>query len=416
MTDATSRGAAVGARAGPGARMTTTENERPGWSRPRPTSAAPSRRQAAPRTGRRGCAGTAPTGRCSPSACSRHRRSRSSRSSPRRCSVRTRRPTSPGCGRSPRGCVVSHGGHGPDRRRRRGHDPGIARRSRRWMGVPVVDDHPATPFPQIAEPDRARRPRGRSARHPATAGLGIFSGARPSTARGLRPVPPRASSIAKAADLSVGGRVVLERLCGLAAYTVLVGSAIASSRGAPRPLPRPRRRASSLWASSRPTTVTADTMTLGFSILVGALILKTLFLRRRLSAARSGRPVRRGRPHPAQQGRVRRLPPPVLLVPAALLPGRRGQEPPGRWASPGAPRRSSGGTSVTTSGMVFQRAGSSGMIAPDRQVAFVLDHPVTFVRIMVNTFSSRRARCTSVSSSGTWASRSSPSPRWPRWR
>ena len=190
----------------------------------------------------------------------------------------------------------------------------------------------------------------------------------------------------------MGTSVLVMRLLGVLAYTLLVGAGIAALR---------RHRAKWLvfvaglipMSLFQASTVTTDTMTIGLCVLAGALVLKTVFLRERLTRPEAAALFLAAALIPlCKSGYVIFLPL-VLLVPAALLPGgRAGKAAGGVVLAAGAVAFAwwSKVTAVTSSAMGFMRPREQwGSIIPERQVGFILDHPVTFARILVNTFSSK---------------------------
>ena len=185
----------------------------------------------------------------------------------------------------------------------------------------IVYEHPAPPFPQIADPVRIDALDAAPLLSSPTPTAAIFSGARTYTPVAYLPHLV-GMEVAKALDLSVGTTIDLMRLLGLVAYVVLVGAAIVVLRGY-------RARWLVFVAGLIPmslfqaATVSADTMTLGLSILVGALVLKAVFLRQELSTTEGVGLFAATALIPLSKAGYVNFFLVVLIVPAALLPYRR---------------------------------------------------------------------------------------------
>lgn len=253
----------------------------------------------------------------------------------------------------------------------------------------TIGDHPATPFAQIKDPAELARldaaPLDTTMREVAFANTSIYAP--------VAYLPALAGMIiAKAAGLSVGSAIVLMRLLGLLTYVALVAAGLVVLRAH-------RARWLVFVAALVPmslfqaTTVTTDTMTLGLCLLAGSLLLKAVFLRARLNVAETTALLVAGAMIPlCKSGYVIFLPL-VLVVPSALLPGRR-------WGRAAAAATVGVGvvafawwtrvTAITSSAMGFMRPQSQwGTVVPASQVGFILENPLTIVRIVVNTLSSK---------------------------
>ncbi len=253
----------------------------------------------------------------------------------------------------------------------------------------TIGDHPSTPFAQIADPAELAAldaaPLESPTRSAAFANTTIYAP--------VAYLPALAGmAIARAAELSVGSALLVMRLFGLVAYMALVGAGVAALR-------RHRARWLVFVAGLLPMSlfqasmVTTDNMVFGLCVLVGALVLKAVFLRDRLTRPEAVALYLAAALIPLCKSGYAIFLPLALLVPATTVPGRRlgkaagavvlavGAAAFGWWTKV---------TAVTSSAMGFMRPPEQwGSIVPERQVAFVLENPLTFVRIAVNTLSSK---------------------------
>jgi Predicted membrane protein (DUF2142) len=242
---------------------------------------------------------------------------------------------------------------------------------------------PPPPPPQVADPGEYRR----LASRPLDAPL-VDRGFPNTSAYSPLPYVPSVIGLrlAEAAGGSVGSAILLMRLCDLVAYTAIVWAALWFLR-----------RHAVRWVVFvvallpmtvyEASTVTADTLTNALAILLGALFVKAVFLRRDLTRTETGLLLASAVLLPLAKPLYVLLTLLLLVVPAERLALRR-------WRRPATV----GGTVVGVLAFGAWFAASSGVqqamhhmrpdvatIAPGEQLRYVLTHLPQFVRTVLRT-------------------------------